>query len=189
MGRKKRDDRDARDPFFLSFFHLGDPQGSEYILGDKTTALLCNGVFGKLTSPQRRRAQNRASQRAYRDRKDRRVKELETELAALAASHEKLERDHSNLCKSHAALVAAEKALVREKRERLKEERVESSSSPVEEGWTCEGQVSCGKTPSSVEMSPTGNFSVRVVLCKRCYGDDAQVSNLSCGKGGGSCQT
>jgi hypothetical protein len=140
--------------------------------------------------PQRRRAQNRASQRAYRDRKDRRVKELETELATLAASHEKLEREHSTLCSSHAALVAAEKAWIREKRELLKEERADGGSSSShsshshsdDDSWSCEGQVRSAGSPrqmSSVEMGSNGNFVVKVMICKRCFGENAQVAGLS----------
>ena len=47
---------------------------------------------------QRRRAQNRDSQRAFRARRERRLKELETKLATLTALHEKL-------CVAHTALM------------------------------------------------------------------------------------
>jgi hypothetical protein len=44
----------------------------------------------KLTSPQRRRAQNRASQRAFRERKEKHVKGLETQLELLNEKHQDL---------------------------------------------------------------------------------------------------
>ncbi|KAL8935422.1 MAG: hypothetical protein Q9216_005440 [Gyalolechia sp. 2 TL-2023] len=45
----------------------------------------------------RRRAQNRASQRAFRERKEKHVQHLEHELEALEAKHRELEKSHTNL--------------------------------------------------------------------------------------------
>ncbi|KAL8932362.1 MAG: hypothetical protein Q9211_006360 [Gyalolechia sp. 1 TL-2023] len=45
----------------------------------------------------RRRAQNRASQRAFRERKEKHVQHLEHELESLEAKHSELEKSHSNL--------------------------------------------------------------------------------------------
>ncbi|KAL9604753.1 MAG: hypothetical protein Q9179_001728 [Wetmoreana sp. 5 TL-2023] len=45
----------------------------------------------------RRRAQNRASQRAFRERKERHVQHLEHELEALESKHRDLQKSHSSL--------------------------------------------------------------------------------------------
>ncbi|KAI4198575.1 MAG: hypothetical protein LQ346_002728 [Caloplaca aetnensis] len=45
----------------------------------------------------RRRAQNRASQRAFRERKEKHVQQLEQELGTLEAKHHDLQKSHSNL--------------------------------------------------------------------------------------------
>ncbi|KAI4124982.1 MAG: hypothetical protein LQ338_004532 [Usnochroma carphineum] len=45
----------------------------------------------------RRRAQNRASQRAFRERKEKHVQHLEHELETLEAKHRELQKSHSNL--------------------------------------------------------------------------------------------
>ncbi|KAL8709604.1 MAG: hypothetical protein Q9220_005696 [cf. Caloplaca sp. 1 TL-2023] len=54
----------------------------------------------------RRRAQNRASQRAFRERKEKHVQHLESELSALEAKHSQLQKSHSNLGESNAQLKA-----------------------------------------------------------------------------------
>lgn len=51
----------------------------------------------ELTDWQRRRAQNRASQRAFRERKEKHVQHLEHELETLEAKHSELQKSHSNL--------------------------------------------------------------------------------------------
>jgi hypothetical protein len=58
----------------------------------------------RLIMKQRRRAQNRASQRAYRDRKDRRMKELEMLVKETGEQNESLKRDHTELCAAHEKL-------------------------------------------------------------------------------------
>ncbi|KAL8916634.1 MAG: hypothetical protein Q9208_008393 [Pyrenodesmia sp. 3 TL-2023] len=45
----------------------------------------------------RRRAQNRASQRAFRERKEKHVQQLEQELGTLEAKHHDLQKSHSDL--------------------------------------------------------------------------------------------
>ncbi|KAL8947062.1 MAG: hypothetical protein Q9222_006621, partial [Ikaeria aurantiellina] len=45
----------------------------------------------------RRRAQNRASQRAFRERKEKHVQHLEHELETLEAKHRELQKSHSSL--------------------------------------------------------------------------------------------
>ncbi|KAL8757921.1 MAG: hypothetical protein Q9184_004079 [Pyrenodesmia sp. 2 TL-2023] len=45
----------------------------------------------------RRRAQNRASQRAFRERKEKHVQQLEHELGTLEAKHHDLQKSHSDL--------------------------------------------------------------------------------------------
>jgi septal ring factor EnvC (AmiA/AmiB activator) len=50
-----------------------------------------------LTFMQRRRAQNRAAQRAFRERKEKHARDLETQLAALTDKYNKLETSHTEL--------------------------------------------------------------------------------------------
>jgi AP-1-like factor len=50
-----------------------------------------------LTELQRRRAQNRAAQRAFRERKEKHARDLETQLSALTDKYNKLEASHSDL--------------------------------------------------------------------------------------------
>ena len=47
--------------------------------------------------PQRRRAQNRAAQRAFRERKEKHAKDLESQLAALTEKYRNLESSHTEL--------------------------------------------------------------------------------------------
>jgi len=61
--------------------------------------LLC-GQTGT-NSLQRRRAQNRASQRAYRERRDRHVKSLEERLEDMASQHEILSKEYAQLRAEH----------------------------------------------------------------------------------------
>jgi AP-1-like transcription factor len=53
---------------------------------------------------QRRRAQNRAAQRAFRERKEKRAKELEEQLAEMSAKYKDLELEHLNLQDAHEKL-------------------------------------------------------------------------------------
>ncbi|KAI9754937.1 MAG: ATP-dependent DNA/RNA helicase [Chaenotheca gracillima] len=52
----------------------------------------------------RRRAQNRASQRAFRDRKEKHVKDLETRLRELEEKNQTLEQSYSDLAAEHSRL-------------------------------------------------------------------------------------
>lgn len=52
----------------------------------------------------RRRAQNRASQRAFRERKEKHVQHLEHELETLEAKHRELKESHTNLGASNDRL-------------------------------------------------------------------------------------
>lgn len=47
--------------------------------------------------PQRRRAQNRAAQRAFRERKEKHARDLEVQLSVLTEKYNKLEMSHSEL--------------------------------------------------------------------------------------------
>ncbi|KAK3082281.1 hypothetical protein LTS18_007837 [Coniosporium uncinatum] len=49
------------------------------------------------TTSGRRRAQNRAAQRAFRERKEKHARDLEVQLAALSEKHRKLETSHEEL--------------------------------------------------------------------------------------------
>lgn len=51
----------------------------------------------KLTFTQRRRAQNRAAQRAFRERKEKHARDLEVQLSALTDKYNKLEVSHTEL--------------------------------------------------------------------------------------------
>ena len=55
-------------------------------------------------SPQRRRAQNRASQRAFRERKEKHVQHLEQELETLETKHRTLTKSYTELDSTHAIL-------------------------------------------------------------------------------------
>ena len=57
-----------------------------------------------LTFCQRRRAQNRASQRAFRERKEKHVQHLEHELEELETKHQDLSRSYTDLDRTHAKL-------------------------------------------------------------------------------------
>jgi seryl-tRNA synthetase len=50
-----------------------------------------------LTVNQRRRAQNRAAQRAFRERKEKHARDLEAQLSALTDKYNKLEVSHTEL--------------------------------------------------------------------------------------------
>ena len=53
---------------------------------------------------QRRRAQNRASQRAFRERKEKHVQHLEHELEELETKHQNLSQSYTDLDRTHAKL-------------------------------------------------------------------------------------
>jgi len=57
-----------------------------------------------LTSHQRRRAQNRAAQRAFRERKEKHARDLESQLCALTEKYNKLELSHSALSGAYEKL-------------------------------------------------------------------------------------
>ncbi|KAL8776705.1 MAG: hypothetical protein Q9213_008164 [Squamulea squamosa] len=69
---------------------------------------------------QRRRAQNRASQRAFRERKEKHVQHLETELSNLESKFRDLKTSHTTLGETNEAL----KAEVEQLREEIKTMRV-----------------------------------------------------------------
>jgi hypothetical protein len=60
------------------------------------------------TFPQRRRAQNRASQRAYRERKDQRIKDLEQMLNDAKQRNEVLSQAYAALHAEYVALRASQ---------------------------------------------------------------------------------
>jgi hypothetical protein len=55
---------------------------------------------------QKRRAQNRVAQCAYRDRRDQHVRTLETQFEEMAKQNEELTREHKALCCAHEKLKA-----------------------------------------------------------------------------------
>ena len=92
----------------------------------------------------RRRAQNRASQRAFRERKEKHVQQLEAQLAELEAKHKALARNYSDLVPMHKKL--------KEEAEKMKEEicmlrRAGSStpsSSSIDDATATTGQPDWG---------------------------------------------
>jgi AP-1-like transcription factor len=61
--------------------------------------LLCGHTSSN--NQQRRRAQNRASQRAYRERRERHVKSLEEKLEVINSQHEELSKEYAQLRIEH----------------------------------------------------------------------------------------
>lgn len=79
---------------------------------------------------QRRRAQNRASQRAFRERKEKHVQHLEHELEELENKHRTLEKSYTDLDSTHAQLKQEVKQL-RSELESVKSSREGSISEPT----------------------------------------------------------
>ncbi|KAK0515933.1 hypothetical protein JMJ35_001967 [Cladonia borealis] len=77
----------------------------------------------------RRRAQNRASQRAFRERKEKHVQHLEHELEELESKHRTLEKSYTDLDSTHAQLKQEVKQL-RSELESVKSSREGSISEP-----------------------------------------------------------
>jgi len=118
----------------------------------------------------RRRAQNRASQRAYRDRKDRRVKELETQLEEMGEQNETLRRDHAELCAAHEKL-KEEQTRWREGNEGLGYEDAQL--------WRTETCLSPLLGKNAKELIDKG-LMVKVMICKRCFGNGAGATTAHC---------
>ena len=78
---------------------------------------------------QRRRAQNRASQRAFRERKEKHVQHLEHELEELENKHRTLEKSYTDLDSTHAQLKQEVKQL-RSELESVKSSREGSIAEP-----------------------------------------------------------
>jgi hypothetical protein len=75
---------------------------------------------------QRRRAQNRASQRAFRHRRDQRVKELEGKLEEMISQYENLTKEYTELSQMHNAL-KEKKEKMEQCRGKLKEDSIAES--------------------------------------------------------------
>jgi AP-1-like transcription factor len=58
----------------------------------------------QLTHPQRRRAQNRAAQRAFRERKEKHARDLEVQLNELTTKYRSLETSHAELTAAYDKL-------------------------------------------------------------------------------------
>lgn len=87
-----------------------------------------------LTTPQRRRAQNRASQRAFRERKEKHVQHLEHELEELEKKHRDLAKSYTDLDSTHGKLKWEAKQLKAEL-ESLKSSRESSIASMKQEDY------------------------------------------------------
>ncbi len=84
-------------------------------------------VPAELTSDQRRRAQNRASQRAFRDRKEKHTRELEQRLSELEGQHNDLSRSYESLQLEYTS--------VKQELDRLRKEREEPAHSAQTREW------------------------------------------------------
>ncbi|KAL2052238.1 hypothetical protein ABVK25_007397 [Lepraria finkii] len=78
----------------------------------------------------RRRAQNRASQRAFRERKEKHVQHLEHELEELETKHRTLEKSYTDLDSTHAQLKQEVKQL-RKELDSVKSSREGSINEPI----------------------------------------------------------
>jgi hypothetical protein len=90
------------DGICLGFDGEQDPgslEGISEVLSAGGSLNLCNQLTSN--SQQRRRVQNRASQRAYRERRDRHVKSLEERLEDMVSQQEVLYREHAKLRADH----------------------------------------------------------------------------------------
>jgi hypothetical protein len=121
---------------------------------------------------QRRRAQNRASQRAYRDRKDKRVKDLEEQIDAMSAKNTALQAQLD-------AVLAEVEALRKEKAE-LAEWKSEREMNEVEksllEKEKAEGKGGQGEAPLGEEER---SFTVKVVIRKNPGGKGTGVNAVA----------
>jgi AP-1-like factor len=80
----------------LCFFsQLSTIRADTHHLRSKSSALSLTAHI--LTIQQRRRAQNRAAQRAFRERKEKHARDLEAQLSVLSDKYNKLEVSHSEL--------------------------------------------------------------------------------------------
>lgn len=111
----------------------------------------------------RRRAQNRASQRAYRDRKDRRAKDLEDQLEEMTQQNEKVTDEYARLNAEYLEL--------------KKEEQKWKELSEAEKKC-CRGGVGKSTGSSSegggVEKEP--GITVKVVICKNSPGECPDIN-------------
>jgi len=82
----------------------------------------------------RRRAQNRASQRAFRDRKEQRMRELEQQLGQLKGRHSDLSRSYESLQVEYAS-VKQELDKLRKENERFEKSSSTVSGFPGEPAW------------------------------------------------------
>lgn len=73
----------------------------------------------KFFPQQRRRAQNRAAQRAFRERKEKRAKDIEVQLVTLTERYRLLESSHAELSASYEKMRKAMEVLTRGDREKL----------------------------------------------------------------------
>lgn len=80
-----------------SFGSVHTPAPAERIHTTSGVSSTIRDFKSVLTCEQRRRAQNRAAQRAFRERKEKHARDLEAQLAVLSDKYNKLEVSHSEL--------------------------------------------------------------------------------------------
>jgi len=77
---------------------------SEMIMDDMSVSDRRASTGEKSQTSSRRRAQNRAAQRAFRERKEKRARDLEEQLAMMTEKYKDLEMEHVHLQQSHEKL-------------------------------------------------------------------------------------
>jgi hypothetical protein len=129
-------------------------------------------------APQKRRAQNRASQRAYRDRRDQHVRELETQYEEMARRNEELTREHEALCAAHEKLKAEQEQWRAETSARAAgAARFESGEEELQ--WRAEAclnqMLGAGGGREGEEGGAFAGLVVKIEVCKRCFGPQVKA--------------
>jgi AP-1-like factor len=120
----------------------------------------------RMTSMQRRRAQNRASQRAFRDRKEKHMRELEQRLGELEGRHSDLSRSYESLQLEYSS-AKTEVERLRKENARLEGSASSSSSTAREVQSSSHSHVEGGEESKPVVLDPL-LFDVSAF----CFGED-----------------
>ncbi|KAK8167739.1 hypothetical protein IWX90DRAFT_131701 [Phyllosticta citrichinensis] len=125
------------------------------------------------TTSGRRRAQNRAAQRAFRERKEKHARDLEAQLALLSDKYTKLETSHAELSSAYEKLRRVIHLLT-------SDEAVESGSmSPLDEDALLKGTYVSGEGFADMDSSSSSSEGKAAAL-RRVIG-----SVVEAGQGGG----
>jgi hypothetical protein len=104
---------------------------------------------------QRRKAQNRNSQRAFRERQDRRLKSLQDEVTQLTQKHDKLVRAHSEVLASYNKLKANSD-------EQMNEKELQSTALSLRHPQAITG-TECDRES---EKGGSWQFTVKIQVCQ-----------------------